>query len=452
MWYNAGMSEDMLLHYAKSSVTPEERVRVFVQHEPRLSWIPKLIAAHPNADMLLTGSSLRDVLLGHMPHTLHVMAAAVRPDALRSHLGQHGDLHREGDGGILTFTPFGHAHRAHIAYDAPERRDFTIDSMWYSARNHRLHDPFNGLHDLHARQIRTVGYPLRAFADDPLKALRALRLAAERTLTFAPETWHALTRSLPRLNKVVRDDQGKPAFAIPRPLLGASFLETLAHEPRYGAALLHASGFGEMLTRDWYASEEAWEKAVKAIEALVHEQTAKGFGLRRLSATVMLAALLAFHERRLELARSLVRDYHLHDFPIDHFAHVQAEHLQWLLENVRMFDKVDPASMAPSAFEKMFASPKGRELLALMHAIFLTEGTHHIARERLHVARRLLDALKGHAAAPKLLRGRDLEALGVNPGPHFRQLLANVRDAQLAGSIQNRDDALAYIRLQLANI
>lgn len=452
MCYNICMSEDILLQYAKSSTAPEERVRLFVQHEPRLSWVAPLIDAHPTADVIMTGGSLRDVLLGHMPHVLHVMAAAVRPDALRSHLAQYGDMQPEGNGDALTFTPFGANSSAYIAYDAPERRDFTVDNLWYSTRKNHVTDPFGGLDDLHARQIRAVGYPLRAFASDPLKALRALRLAAERKLTFAPETWHALTRSLPRLNKVVRDIDGQPTFAVPRKTLGASFMETLAHEPRYGAALLHASGFGEMLSKDLFASEEAWEKAMKAVETLVHEETAKGFGLRRLSATVLLAALLAFHERRLELAKKLVRDYHLHDVPVDHFAHVHKQHLEWLLENIRMFDSVDPASMAPSAFEKVLGSTKGRELLALMHAVFLTEGTHHIARERLHVARRLLDALKGRSSTPKLLRGRDLAALGVNPGPHFRQLLAKVRDAQLAGSVQNRDDALAYIRLHLSQI
>lgn len=442
----------MLLRYARSAAAPEERVRVFVHHDPRVSWVPSMLQAHPHADVLLTGPTLRDVLMGHVPHTVHATAVAVRPKQLRSHLAQHGDLTVEDqDGETLTFTPKGSRSGAHVGYDAPERKDFSIDNLWYSARNHRLLDPHGGLDDLHQRRIRVLGYPLRTFADDPLKALRALRLAAERRLTFAPETWHALTRSLPRLNKIVRDEDGKAAYAIPRKILGASFIETLAHEPRYGAALMHASGYGELLAKDLFTSEVAWEQAVKAVEHLIHEHTVKGVGLRRLSSTVLLAALLAFHERKLELARKLVRDYHLQQFPVEHFAHVQAQHLHWLLENIRMFDTVDPAGMTPSAFEKVFGSAKGRELLALMHAIFLTEGKHHVARERLHVARRLLDALH-HRAAPKLLRGRDLVALGIHPGPAYRQLLAKVRDAQLAGSLRNREDALAFARLHIAHL
>lgn len=444
------MSEDILLKYANSAATPEDRVRVFVHHDPRLSWTPQLLADHPHADIALTGPTLRDIILGHVPHVMHVTASGLKPQQLRSHLAQHGDIIPENED-LLSFTPRGAGGPVHISYDVPERKDFSMDNMWYSTRHHRVIDPYNGMKDLHDRRIRVLGYPLRSFAEDPLKALRALRLAAERRFQFAPETWHALTRSLPRLHKVVRDENGNAQFAYPRQILGSAFIETLAHEPRYGAALLHASGYGEMLTKDLFASEEAWEKAVKAVEQLVHSSTAKGFGLRRLSATTMLAALLAFHERRLDLARKLVREYHLHQFPVGHFAHVHAEHLQWLLENVRMFDTVDPASMAPSAFEKVFASPKGRELLALMHAVFLSEGQHHVARERLHVARRLLEAF-AHRAAPKLLRGRDLVALGVNPGPTYRQLLAKVRDAQLAGTVQSHDDALAFVRLHVAQL
>ena len=49
---------------------------------------------------------------------------------------------------------------------------------------------------------------------------------------------------------------------------------------------------------------------------------------------------------------------------------------------------------------------------------------------------------------PPLIGGRDLIALGLQPGPSFGALLERVRDAQLEQQISTREEALAMIREQ----
>ncbi len=44
-----------------------------------------------------------------------------------------------------------------------------------------------------------------------------------------------------------------------------------------------------------------------------------------------------------------------------------------------------------------------------------------------------------------LITGEDLIALGYRPGPEFRRMLTRVEDAQLEGTIDRREDALAMI-------
>jgi poly(A) polymerase len=47
---------------------------------------------------------------------------------------------------------------------------------------------------------------------------------------------------------------------------------------------------------------------------------------------------------------------------------------------------------------------------------------------------------------PRLLSGEDLKALGYQPGPRFKEILATIEDAQLNGVIHSREEALQLIR------
>ena len=58
------------------------------------------------------------------------------------------------------------------------RRDFTINAMAYDPRE-GIVDPFNGIKDIEARIIRTVGNPDKRFSEDALRMLRAVRFTAQ---------------------------------------------------------------------------------------------------------------------------------------------------------------------------------------------------------------------------------------------------------------------------------
>ena len=50
-----------------------------------------------------------------------------------------------------------------------------------------------------------------------------------------------------------------------------------------------------------------------------------------------------------------------------------------------------------------------------------------------------------------LVRGRDLIALGLTPGPVFGQILAQVEEAQLGGELRGRQEAIEWVRKNFAN-
>ena len=51
---------------------------------------------------------------------------------------------------------------------------------------------------------------------------------------------------------------------------------------------------------------------------------------------------------------------------------------------------------------------------------------------------------------PPLITGQDLIALGLTPGPRFKQILEAVQSRQLEGTLTSRDDALAWIKAEFA--
>ena len=82
------------------------------------------------------------------------------------------------------------------------RRDFTINAMAFSVNRStfgHLLDPFQGRADLEARILRTPVDPIKTFADDPLRMLRAVRFASQLQCTIHPDTLEGIRASAHRL-------------------------------------------------------------------------------------------------------------------------------------------------------------------------------------------------------------------------------------------------------------
>jgi poly(A) polymerase len=78
------------------------------------------------------------------------------------------------------------------------RRDFTINTLLMDLDG-QVHDPLGGRGDLDARILRTPTDPLRTFADDPLRMLRAVRFACELGFELAPDLLPAMRQMKSRL-------------------------------------------------------------------------------------------------------------------------------------------------------------------------------------------------------------------------------------------------------------
>ncbi|HSX42071.1 MAG TPA: HD domain-containing protein [Candidatus Saccharimonadales bacterium] len=83
--------------------------------------------------------------------------------------------------------------------DDLERRDFTVNAIAFNPLNNALHDPFHGQTDLKAKIIRAVNEPKKRFEEDPLRMLRAIRLAVQLDFTIEKETLVAIEKEKERM-------------------------------------------------------------------------------------------------------------------------------------------------------------------------------------------------------------------------------------------------------------
>ena len=68
------------------------------------------------------------------------------------------------------------------------RRDFTVNALYYNLEDFSIIDYTGGLIDLRRRVMRIIGDPLTRFKEDPVRLLRAIRLAAKLNFTLHPDT------------------------------------------------------------------------------------------------------------------------------------------------------------------------------------------------------------------------------------------------------------------------
>ncbi len=195
----------------------------------------------------LVGGGVRDLLLGKKPKDFDVTTNAT-PDQVRklfrncrlvgrrfrlAHVmfgpeiievatfrGHHEDTEadrttsqRGQNGMLLRDNIFGS-----IEEDA-QRRDFTINSLYYSVADFTVRDYVGGMRDLEEGVIRLIGNPETRYREDPVRMLRAVRFAAKLGMNISAET----AEPIPRLAALINDVPPARLFEESLKLLQAGY-------------------------------------------------------------------------------------------------------------------------------------------------------------------------------------------------------------------------------------
>ena len=196
------------------------------KEKPEVSYVPteKPIKLHPltqriqdiipnDKDCYLVGGAIRDSLLGKPIHDLDfvlpegaVKVAKKIADALAGAFyildatREIGRVVLEEPNGQRLLLDFSIFQGPNLESDLIAR-DFTINSLAVKiTQPDLLLDPLGGLRDLQEKQLRACSS--RSFINDPVRIMRAVRLAAAFELHILPETRELIQSAIPLLPKV----------------------------------------------------------------------------------------------------------------------------------------------------------------------------------------------------------------------------------------------------------
>jgi len=74
------------------------------------------------------------------------------------------------------------------------RRDFTVNALYYNIADFSIWDFVDGMRDVEARRIRLIGDPETRYREDPVRMIRAVRLAAKLELEIHPDAAAPMAR------------------------------------------------------------------------------------------------------------------------------------------------------------------------------------------------------------------------------------------------------------------
>jgi poly(A) polymerase len=452
-------------------------------------------AAAEGVDLYLAGGAVRDLLLGRRLCDLD-FASAADPKTFAHQFATQQRLpfvllddergvarvvvpSDRGPGLDLDFSLF--RAGGNIEADLLER-DFTVNALalpfeaLMAGRLDPIIDPTGGLRDLEARLLRQV-LP-RSLADDPLRALRLYRLAAQYGFAIEPATRRSAQAQAPNLRDVAGErvrselvrllevpcapelqemaERGLLAAILP----GLEAMRGVAqrgyhHLDVLGHALLSAERLEEVAT-----SPEHLLPCPEELEPYLHEAPR---WLLKLAALLHDAGKpetaeegeghVSFHrheERGEELAKEVAERLRLSRAEAGRLQRLVALHMRpfHLVRLLRLGELTERAvrRMLDAAGEDF----PGLMLLALADSL-AAEGPDKppdaedlLAELFCRIMRYQREVLCPLRERPRLLTGDDLmAAFGLAPGPRIGELLEAVEDAYLEGEVSTREEALA---------
>ncbi len=207
-------------------------------------------------EVFLVGGCVRDLLIGRTPKDWDVTTNAT-PEQIQAAFGEDETFYEndfgtvgvkikrkesEDEDEVVEVTPY----RTEGKYtdsrrpdevsfsdkleDDLKRRDFTMNSIAYSVSRATLTDPYNGQKDINSKLIKAVGVATERFAEDALRMMRAVRLAAELNFTIEATTMTAIAENAKLLQKISQErirDELVRVVASPSPLQALAIAQRL---------------------------------------------------------------------------------------------------------------------------------------------------------------------------------------------------------------------------------
>lgn len=408
------------------------------------------------------GGCVRDLVRGQVPKDIDI-ATDARPEkvqkifqrtyAVGAHFGVIVVLENGMQFEVATFRDDGAyldgRHPAEVRFSTPEedarRRDFTINGMFFDPPNEAVIDFVGGRQDLAAHLVRAIGEPGRRFAEDRLRLLRAIRFATVLGFEIEPGTWEAIVAAAGTIREISAERIREELVRL-----------FLSPQRARGWDLLDESGLMEQILPELTALKGCEQPPQFHPEGDVFTHTRLMLSLLPEGVSLPLALSVLFHDigkpgtaNRDEEGR--IR-FNGHD-------RLGAEMTEALMERLR-FSRAeieatveavrqhmvfkDVPNMRVARLKRFMARPTFADELEL-HRVDCA-GSHGSLDNYEFLQRKREEFANEPIIPPPLVRGDDLIALGLKPGPRFGEILEAVETRQLEGTLREREEALAWVK------
>ena len=417
-------------------------------------------------EALFAGGCVRDRLLGKEAHDIDI-ATSARPEEIQKLFprtvavgAQFGVIVVLEDGGefqVATFRSDGAyrdgRHPESVAFTNAEgdarRRDFTVNGLFFDPLTRQILDFVGGESDLRAGILRSIGDPHARFAEDKLRLIRCVRFAASLGFEIEAETWRALVERAPEITAVsaerIRDELVK-IFTQPSRVRGFD--------------LLDQSGLLAILLPEVEALKGCEQPPDFHPEGDVFVHTRLMLSLLPEQVSTPLVFSVLFHDIgkpptflidetgriRFNGHESISASMTEKIFARLRFSNAETEATVVGVKNHMAFKDVQ--NMRVATLKRFLARPTIDDELEL-HRVDC-QGSHGLLDNYDFLLRKREEFSNEPLIPPPLITGRDLIAAGLKPGPLFKKLLDSAQALQLEGGLKTREDALAWLREELA--
>ena len=439
----------------------------------------------------IVGGAVRDALRGRAAKDLDLEVFGLPADAVREVLAAFGPVNAVGE----AFTVFklsglegvegavdvslprrdtkaGPGHRGIAVVgdpslsleEAARRRDFTMNALLFDPVRRELHDPHGGEGDLAAGLLRAVD--TSRFAEDPLRALRAVQLAARFALTVEPATAE-LCRSMPLRElpaERVLGEIEKLLLEASLPSIGLALMKEWGMLPVVAPELVPLAATPQ--DPEWHPEGDVWTHTLLAVD----QATALLEGLDRPRAlAVMLATLahdlgkpgttqrtdgrvrsLGHEEAGVPLAASLLDRWDVHT---RHGYDVRGQVLGLVgnhLKPGQLYD--DRERVSDGAIRRLARKCEPGLLYRVARADCLGR-TGDFPPVAMEWFRERVQRLEVAERPPRpILMGRHVVAMGVPPGPAVGRIVHAVYERQLDGAVTDLAQAEAEARRMIGTV
>jgi tRNA nucleotidyltransferase (CCA-adding enzyme) len=452
---------------------------------PKILKIISKALKEKNAEAIVVGGVVRDHFLKLPSKDIDVEVYGLETmEELEGILSEYGSVNLVGKSfGVLKFVYEGEEYdfsfprteskvaQGHRGFDvevdgsldfetAAKRRDFRLNALGYDIEEQTFLDPFGGLEDIKEKSLRHIDDV--TFIEDPLRVYRAVQFCARFGYVLAEETLVLCKRMvedglLEELAKErVYEEWKKLLLKAEKPSIGFELMKELGILERYFPEL-HAL-VGVVQSPIWHPEGDVWVHTMMCVdEMVVLLENDKKLNLKYMFAILCHDLGKATHttvdvdgniraigheQAGIEPTKALI--YRLMD------EHDFIESLLPLVEHHLKPSQFYRAKSGSKAIRKLATKVNIEALVTVAKADFLGRTTEEALSRNFKAGQWLLEKASSlnvkTKALEQLLQGRDLIALGLEPSPRFKDILDEVYELQLEGTLSSKEKAMAYVK------